>query len=1823
MTDATRPLLRADQSDLNALFGRLLLPSVKAQLAAAGPAQRFRVTSLPRDIADVVCEALQGDQRWVARIVVDCPPTKEWEATATKLIEYRNLLTEPLLVFIPPGLRVAAEDSLDLATFSELSLTDLEQAAREDLFRSLSPDIQDRVRDTLDYCQVERVIQNPDQIIRYLLTIQKNGGDEFAAGGSLFELGLIPHFSLHAQTSCRFWLSRNKNAVGFLADARVPLQERITKLRLEPDSVQTALFNYCRTRTADAPTTWTVGIGCDAAYRPLALDHWKFAETADSQNLRLVIESIDLPMQSDDTVGGALSLPVLNLNDRKKGLKVAFRSVPPPAQVDAWASFRFQLLSPGTPPTSVWQSNSYPRPAGRLATIRRTIKADDFDAVEEGTYFLRVHAYDKSGAVLDVSREAEGETRAENESELFLITRGDTDVDEAVQRTVRVSSLLEGWARAAAKVLTAGEAEVPDLKSVGGTWAEAAGATPRNEVHFRLAGERLQGYEVVVPALIRKLEYVILKDPEHLGPCRINFGRGKTAADVEIERRPVARPDDSERLVNFLRLRTAVFAAVLSQPKARGSSGDDAHAAGIVEAVDVAPMADLIDEYLKAFIDLTATVFDPAAGPDQRVNGMSGLAAIDTVELRWRKPGGGNDRAVLLAPTHPIRLAWYTRHSAQAVKLIEAWEAGREAHDWQRIIDQFLALRPTGIPPVLFDERGRGYVESGPLTASWTLFAPELASPGSITELSEHRAAVCNLLDIRRTDSDDVDAATVAAPIWEYLRLHPYVEQVRINLFGTGDGRLIADVLRQIEEMRQATHKHTPPPLRYNVQIFTTGADQAVAGDAVDGLLDPERQVGRDDEFTLASANHLFPKLVFARNPLRSFVERPGDYPAHVTILADQFGLQCRVSSVTDYPRSVFVGGLVVEPTVVQVPDESRAAWVKAMNPVAGTNPPNATRLFLDGLAAMQTAHAGVATGRPQPSGIAPVVALRVTPGTQALLRAVHDTSDWVITLDRNLGVEFYDRRESADTGYLLDFSPEYLQPDRRKLFVTTRRPTEVERIVRPALEAFGLPFADPMPGVVVDTLRSLSGKLALRLLAANNNQTAEVIGLLLARWLLEYVGVLADHVVIPLDAHRVWFTPPKRVGEDASSAKRADLLLVGFRPAERVIRFNIVEVKFREDLAQVARLGLYAEMADQGENTAKRLRERFDPERNGEVRIDQTLVAKELCTLLRFYTDRGVRYGLIDQDTASGYQAFLTDLDAGYRLEVEKTGILFHRQSSGIHRDEDEPDFPVHRFGHDMALRLIASLGFSHPPEAAADSQATALPPLDPKLLDPFASSVTGDPTRSRRASNATTVSLRPYVLPDSTSSDDSGPPAPTPPPPDISPPPPVDVAPAIVPTPPQPPSVPRTDPPVADEAPNAAEVVKAPSDSLPVAPTEADVLLGASTFTSQFGLLGKVRSARVALDLTGCNTISLFGVQGFGKSYTLGVIAEMAVKAVQGVNQLPAPLANVLFHYHKSDSYAPEFVSAVGPNVKASEVERLAAEYGARPTGLDDVVLLTPEARVDDRRKEYPSVQVEPIKFRSGELDVEAWKFLLGAYGNDSLYVRQMVSIMRRHRGQLTLARLDAELSQADLTPATRRLAEDRLNLARPYIDDDASLASILRPGRTVIVDLRDQWIEKDEALGLFVVMLRIFAAAKYAGKSFNKLVVFDEAHKYISDSDLVGQVVETIREMRHQATSVIIASQDPLSVPRAVIELTSVLLLHRITSPQWLKHLKGAISALDDVTDAQVASLAPGEAWVWSQRSTEQKYTVRPQKLTIRPRFSQHGGGTKTAVEGESIR
>jgi hypothetical protein len=401
-------------------------------------------------------------------------------------------------------------------------------------------------------------------------------------------------------------------------------------------------------------------------------------------------------------------------------------------------------------------------------------------------------------------------------------------------------------------------------------------------------------------------------------------------------------------------------------------------------------------------------------------------------------------------------------------------------------------------------------------------------------------------------------------------------------------------------------------------------------------------------------------------------------------------------------------------------------------------------------------------------------------------------------------------------------------------------------------------------------------------------------------------------------------------------------------------------------------------------------------------------------------------------------------------------------------------------------------------------------------------------------------------------------------------------------------------------------------------VAP-EFSVLLGDSRPTGQFGLLGVVAAEewrRVALDLNGCNTISVFGVQGGGKSYTLGSVLEMAVQPIAGVTLLPRPLAAVVFHYHQTQDYPPEFVSMVHPNDDPAQVQAL-AKLGAVPTPIPDVVMLTTADTVDRRRNEFPGIRVEPIAFASSELTVADWRFLMGATGNDSLYLKVLNQVMRTHRHSLTPSVISSGLDAANLTDAQRTLAHTRLELATRFVDDSRSLRSLLVPGRVVIVDLRDEFVEREEALGLFVTMLNVFAGAGMEDEGFNKLIVFDEAHKYLGAS-LIDQVVEIIREMRHKGVSVVVASQDPVHVPPAVIELSSAVILHRFNAPSWLRHVQKSLAALGDLTPPMLAALSPGEAFVWANRASSEVFTRRAVKLRMRPRATKHGGSTRLAIE-----
>jgi outer membrane biosynthesis protein TonB len=715
----------------------------------------------------------------------------------------------------------------------------------------------------------------------------------------------------------------------------------------------------------------------------------------------------------------------------------------------------------------------------------------------------------------------------------------------------------------------------------------------------------------------------------------------------------------------------------------------------------------------------------------------------------------------------------------------------------------------------------------------------------------------------------------------------------------------------------------------------------------------------------------------------------------------------------------------------------------------------------------------------------------------------------------------------------------------------------------------------------------------------------------------------LQDQIIVPLDAHTDLYRGSERgeAGTEEVSLQRTDLALFDLDTEAGTITCNLVEVKC---YTAVGDIGAYNQLkksiAEQIRQSEKILQRHFDPSLKSPDRPDRCVKNQELRTLLRFYLERSQRYGIIEWSAADECADFLERLDDGYSLHFRRAGLVFDFDKTGTESPESETGIEYHRIGKDLVQMLLDSCSEARTATEGDLSKAYTASEIDITGVPKLATAEFLAPKRSRTKTkpNVTADSQTEKTQPSETEEEE-----PPKKPKEEPQPPPAIVYPtnhSIEGSEKDKRKVADLDEKLDPSSPvdsTGNETPETSGSSKTQGELDCEFTLGVTEPSPQFGVLGEWKSRKVALDLNQTHTISLFGVQGGGKSYTLGSVIEMATMPIPHINQLPSPLATVIFHYSSTEDYAPEFTSMVGANAEEEELRILRETYGAEPKSLKDVLILTPKSKVAERKIQFPDVDVESIAFSASELKAAHWKFLMGAVGSQSMYLRQVNMVMRGLRNNLTLDSQRQGIQESSLSDHLKGLAELRLGFAGEYIDDSQILREKVRPGRLIIVDLRDEYIEKDEALGLFVVMLQIFSEATHQGKAFNKLVVFDEAHKYIENEDLVAGLVEVVREMRHKGTSIMVASQDPPSVPLALVELSTQIIMHKFNSPAWLKHIQKVNAALRELTAPKMSSLGTGEAYVWSSKATDDAFTHQAQRIRCRPRVTQHGGATKTAL------
>ena len=1474
--------------------------------------------------------------------------------------------------------------------------------------------------------------------------------------------------------------------------------------------------------------------------------------------------------------------------------------------------------------------------------MSHSIKAKDlteFDLQEE-LYYLRVRAYTMDGILLNTEDREDTRVRRSpldpdskriNETEEFLYLeeeQSSTAEDPNAIRNQVVTSYLEARLLVIDRLLNApkrGEAvnKIKGLELEKAAWATSGSHTVVEIFNIRYNAQN--SYSLPLSGVLANIERSSLALEDLLGRWHLNL---LGTSDVHTTRLPDSRTTEPEKSCIpdiFLKARERLFTSISTvlETEAETSENISSTSQGmLISTVDLLPFQAEIEQYLVSYQSwLTVLVDDLATtnSVDRRAILLREVQIALDIDVVYVTLEHGMDHKVelrLLAPTHPLRLWWHMQYQRLIDdQLHAALKSDNPRDEFSSLTIEYLRRLVTRyMPQMLQDNTFQYYLDSGALTPFWQLYLP-----ANVHDSRSISARLASLLSLQKnmTSVSSISMDELVDKIRRYLVQHPYVSTLKLNIFNPGDAQLIVDTLVELQKDTDDA-KYQTRHLKYQIQLFSESGMLDDIGSAFEDLLNPNRQVSEtQDAFTLASRNLLFPKLRFARNQLGDFKEHPELFSAHISLLLNLFPAQVSLEKAHRRGRSSFVSGLVQEPVTWFSDKGGQLTWLHQLHPGQGKMEVSASAV-LNQYASLQ---ASIDVENIQ-ADLRPTVRLDLDLDAKSLLYQIHTTSDWVLTVDGNLGLEYFDSAPELERPiFVLDFTPQYLAAAGEHLILTTQAMGEVLNNIGPILEHYGINEGEGQEWLFFHLLRSLSGQLLLRLMSAPN-QADEVISLALAQLFLGQYGLLCNRLVIPLDVHLTIFSGQQQYSPFFT--KHSDLLMVEIEPESRKLVFHLLQVRLRY---QGSGFGLEDEMEEQFAKVQKVLQERFDPMK---PHLEKQMRVKELMTLLDFYLNRARRYRLIAAEIADQMSDFFTSLDDDYTLLFVRHGLIFDLSSDKLKETISASGTPFYSVGNEYISRFvqyglrIMNTRTSH--NAQSEALLTVPPVTEMQRDSSFISVREAFTTTAFGASSL----CNDYNTMLSKVADDKY---------DQN-------NPSTIET-----KVDGNLPffethvePVADPSSASSTREKASASAIPtdekqsadkeiienyvhievkdvtseVEAPHVDVLVGDTQFTSQYGVLGNGSGRIVGLDLNGVNTISLFGVQGAGKSYTIGLIAEMATRYFPGVNQLRHPLATAIFHYHESQDYKPEFVSMVMPNNREDELHRLRTEFGAEPAALSEVLLLTSADKIIARRKEYPSIEVQSISFRSNELTARDWMFLMGAIGNQSLYITQISKIMRDYRDSLTIDNIRNGVVNSRLNETQKELAEMRLDFASEYISDVAPpLADHLKAGRLIIVDLRDELISKEQALGLFVVMLTIFAGVGSQGiERFNKLIVLDEAHKYMTGGDLTDQVVSIIRQMRHQGVSVLIASQDPPSLPSAVIELSSIILLHRFNSPNWLKHIQRSVVALHELTPGQLASLKPGEAYIWANKATEPLFSQKAIKIRMRPRLTLHGGATKTA-------
>lgn len=1331
-------LYKLPGSALDAEYVAALVGPLKAFLLKKGAGHCQRIDYLPRQVMAGMAKCLHADtdltaQGVAVRMVTDQPPTDPWMVSGSGAVKLREDATygqiKVFCALFPAGIRLAEEDSLNIATFKtdDAESFDAEHSLKQHLtgkINLLPPD----ERATLNKVLYDPEVRNRPvrQRLRYVLSVLGQAQasarpvDWEMAGAYLYELGLIPDLELSDAVLAQK-LARNARCMVLLTDPERSLGQNVARLaqeaELADDARRRELMVYLADRPILKPERWLPPLCHDSIVRRrLSFDNWEFAQPV--TGLRVTLKPLKETKKGKVATGlkdkgGELT------SDGKRPITIGWTVSP--ANHEDLGRFAVTVVRKSQDEGEVdiipTQSVSAKRKSFKVPIEQHNLGDD-----EQCVAVIRIQALTKKGLPFE---------DAADETEEFWIEVGDEIDDTPPERGTRIRHLDEIGFQAMVK--TGRRYEVRN-----------AGWDLKREYVYSVRLTNNSRGDLVLTPLLLDLERRILADPGSLGMLEADLTnrRKGEASDFGCHS---PSPAVTREANAFFKVRETLFNAVRDLSEGRG----------VIEIADLHELRQEVLAYADAYLALVRRLLDRIryAGSPSAVNTAladhADVLRIDTVHLRLG-PQDNHIEVVLLAPTHPLRVLWLFQYQT----LLREWMRQMEGLDPKKISmlmdeDVLDKLTSLNLPNVLAWSQDRVFVNTDNLGLFWGLY-PD----GELADLRTAVNAALQAVGARSTGGEvsTVTPRQIADKMLRYLAHHPYVQTLKINVINPGDGRLL------LEAIKLVLNNELYADLDFDIKFFSPAdTPHQLVGSAFDDLMSQKAredwisgQTLSDVEERLLNPNEnpLFPKLIYGKYQTADLRrDDDGRFEAHLTLVIDFFSttLASRAYLGSDGSSSLY--NLLAEYLTDYTSGKTTAAWSRMIVPNRCpdlTSDGNTERLFEAQDCLSHAAASLFDWGDASKDYLAVQLELTEDKGKYHLtmLERVHQASDWVFTIDRNFGIEYFDDPikgpGTAGGGYLIDYTPEFLDGVAHRLIISTFHQQEIESILRNGfLELLGI---DPdQEGETIDSaklaevltlLKSVSGRLALKLIN-NPTQAQEVIGLALTRLALQRDGRLRGCILIPVDSHMELFHLSRAELENADlTLKRTDLMLA--RLSDRSLHLDLIEVKNRKAGSPSQMLQLHEEIRAKNQNTEQHFRRNFLG--GEEPRLDAAIKHKELANILRFYFERAVRYGLfaegeLTSEARAAFQRALESVAAGV-IEVSfgHEGFILNGSSYATVEEKNVHQNRIRTYGRAGIAELLG-VGMDDD-----EGNGTTRPPND--VLGTGAGSVTSGQQERRGAS-------------------------------------------------------------------------------------------------------------------------------------------------------------------------------------------------------------------------------------------------------------------------------------------------------------------------------------------------------------------------------------------------------------------------------------------------------------------------------------------------------